>query len=274
MHSNLWVLCQTLKRLPVRITLLSTGLLLQRHAQDIVRWCDEVVVSLDGSQEIHDAIRNVPRAYKRLVEGVTALKTLEPQFPVTARCVVQRNNYADLPHIIDAAHAMGLDQISFLAADVSTEAFNRDTPWDGERVAEVALSRQEVTEFREILERTITEHGALLSQGFVAESPDKLRRLVRYYAALNGDDEFPPVSCNAPWVSAVIEADGTVRPCFFHRPLGNIDEQPLDLILNSTEATRFRRQLDMSHDPVCRKCVCTLRLSPRADLGTSLEGFI
>lgn len=30
--------------------------------------------------------------------------------------------------------------------------------------------------------------------------------------------------CNAPWVSALIETDGTVRPCFFHRSLGNIHQ--------------------------------------------------
>ena len=43
-----------------------------------------------------------------------------------------------------------------------------------------------------------------------------LRRLPRYYAALRGDEPFPHVSCNAPWVSVVVEANGSVRPCFFH----------------------------------------------------------
>ena len=95
-----------------------------------------------------------------------------------------------------------------------------------------------------------------------AGSWKKLRRLPRYFAALNGDGDFPPTICNAPWVSTVIEADGTVRPCFFHDPLGNIHQQPLEAILNAEPAQAFRRRLDVTHDAICRKCVCTLHLSP------------
>src|SRR5690348_9077462 len=60
MHPNLWTLCALLKELPLKITLLSTGLLLERHAADVIRWTDDVVVSLDGSPAVHDRIRNVP----------------------------------------------------------------------------------------------------------------------------------------------------------------------------------------------------------------------
>ncbi len=62
------------------------------------------------------------------------------------------------------------------------------------------------------------------ASGFIAESPAKLwQRLCPYFAALAGRGEFAPVECNAPWVSPVIESDGTVQPCFFQRPqLGNV----------------------------------------------------
>ena len=260
MHSNLWALCSLIRTLPAKITLLSTGLLLARHAAEVVRWCDEVIVSLDGSQAIHDSIRNVPRAYSRLAEGVAALRAAKPGFRVTGRCVLQRRNYADLPNIVDSAHELGLDQISFLAADVSSEAFNRPNGWDGDRVSDIALSRGEATEFAAIVERLIAERPDDFASEYIAESPAKLRRLPCYYAALNGDASFPPVHCNAPWVSTVVEADGTVRPCFFHRPLGNLNEQPLDEILNAPEAIAFRSSLDMASDPICQKCVCTLHL--------------
>lgn len=267
MHSNLWTLCELLREASVEeITLLSTGLLLKRYAEDVVRWCDEVIVSLDGSREVHDDIRQVPRAYDRLAEGVAALKELDPQFRVTGRCVVQQRNYADLPNIIDAAHEIGLDQISFLAVDVSTTAFNRPTPWGDERIADVALSPNEVTEFGCILEQTVAGYAGDFASSFIAESPAKLRRLHRYFAALNGDGDFPETVCNAPWVSTVVEADGTVRPCFFHRSLGNIHEQPLDAILNSNAAIEFRRQLDVKTDPICRKCVCTLNIGVRQSI--------
>ena len=266
MHRNLWALCKMLKREEIKITLLSTGLLLKKHAAEVVRWCDEVIVSLDGSREVHNAIRRIPRAYERLAEGVAALRALRPDYRVTGRSVLQQQNFRDLPHIITAAHELGLDQISFLTADVSTPAFNRAQIWGDERVAEIALSPNEVEAFDTVVEQTLDEYSADFASGFVAEKPDKIRGFVRYYAALNGVGDFPPVHCNAPWVSTVIEADGTVRPCFFHAAWGNVRERPLPDILNSEQAIAFRRNLDLATDPICRKCVCTLSLGARADV--------
>lgn len=266
MHSNLWALCEMLKRQGITITLLSTGILLKKYAAEVVRWCDEVIVSLDGSPAVHDAIRNIPRAFARLAEGIAAVRAVKPDYPISGRCVLQRRNYADLPHIIDAAHELNLDHISFLSADVSSAAFNRPQPWEDERVDDVALSPNEVVEFRQVVEDTIISHAADFASGFVAENPDKLRRLPQYYAAVNGRETFPPVRCNAPWVSAVVDTDGAVRPCFFHEPMGNLYEQPLDQILNSAEAVAFRRGLDMDSNPICRKCVCSLNLRPTAPL--------
>lgn len=263
MHSDLWTLCALLKDLGVKISLLSTGLLLERSAQDIIHWCDDVIVSLDGSCDVHNAIRGVPRAYERLAEGVAALKALTPTFRIRARCVIQRRNYRILPCIIDAAHRLTLDQISFLAVDVSTMAFNRPTPWVHDRVATVALSLEEIEGFERIVEETIRAYAEDFASGFIAESPEKLRRLPRYFRALTGQGNFPETVCNAPWVSTVIEADGTVRPCFFHRPLGNIHQQSLATIINSEGAMAFRRHLDVTSDPICRKCVCTLHLDPQ-----------
>ena len=266
MHSNLWALCEHLKSLQVKITLLSTGLLLKRNAENVVRWCDEVVVSLDGSEEVHDSIRNVPRAFERLAEGVASIKALDPALRVTGRCVVQRRNFADLPNIVDAAQGIGLDQISFLAVDVSSSAFNRPKPWGDERVSDVALSPNEVDQLAQVVEDLIAGRSNEFTSGFIAESPEKLRRIPRYFAALNGDGEFPRTECNAPWVSAVIETDGTVRPCFFHAAYGNVNDRPLDEILNSPEARAFRASLDVTRDAICKKCVCTLHLSPTASL--------
>lgn len=265
MHSNLWALCERLEEIGAKMTLLSTGLLLQRHAANVVKWFDDVIVSIDGPREIHDAIRNIPTAFDRLATGVAALRQLRPDFRVTGRCVVQRRNFHALPEIVDAARAIGLDQISFLAADVSTAAFNRPVVWAGERVSDVALSRDEVARLGSIVEAMRTAHAPAFAERFIAEDPAKLRRIVDYFAALNGDGHFPETSCNAPWVSAVVEANGLVRPCFFHRSLGNIHEQPLEAILNSSDAIEFRRSLDVKRNEICRKCVCTLNLGPRAE---------
>ena len=266
MHPNFFRLCEIIKSRKIKITLLSTGLLLKKYASEILAKTNEVIVSLDGSKEIHDKIRNIPNAYDKLKEGVQDLKRLNPNFRVTARCVIQKENYKDFPNIVDAAKEIGLDQISFLTADVTTDAFNRPELWDDQKAGEVKLSREEVGRLKEVIESLINSHSSDFKTKFIAESPDKIRRFFHYYAAYYGESKFPEMKCNAPWVSAVIEADGSVRPCFFHEVIGDIREASLADIINSDKSISFRKNLDVTTNSICEKCVCYLNLSPFAKL--------
>src|SRR3954466_12751890 len=66
MHSDLFGLCAVLRGSGVRITLLSSGLLLERFARQIVETMDDVIVSLDGPPAVHDRIRRVAGAFSCL----------------------------------------------------------------------------------------------------------------------------------------------------------------------------------------------------------------
>jgi MoaA/NifB/PqqE/SkfB family radical SAM enzyme len=74
MHPNFFKLCEIIKSRKISITLLSTGLLLKKYGSEIINKTDEVIVSLDGSKEVHDKIRNIPNAFEKLKEGVQELK--------------------------------------------------------------------------------------------------------------------------------------------------------------------------------------------------------
>lgn len=262
LNRNFFKLCEIIRGLGIRITLLSTGLGLKQHAENILKHNSEVIVSLDGPEAVHDLIRRVPNAYQKLAEGVRHLKNLNPGFRVTARSVIQAQNFRDWAGIVDSAKALGLDQVSFLAADVSSPAFNRELQWDQERKAEVLPLKEELPELEAVLKRLVADYAREFSAGFIAESPARIRNIYVHYAATHGLMAFPRKECNAPWVSAVIEADGTVRHCFFLETAGNIRQQRLDDILNGDRAVDFRKSLDTATNEVCAKCVCSLRLSP------------
>ena len=70
-----------------------------------------------------------------------------------------------------------------------------------------------------------------------------------------GNSGFPKVSCNLPWVFAIIEADGRVRPCYLHRELGNIRQAPFEKIVNSDKMLDFRRNLRRARDSTCVHCI-------------------
>ncbi|MEO6325013.1 MAG: radical SAM protein [Thermoanaerobaculia bacterium] len=262
MHSHLWPLCDLFRGAGIGLTLLSSGLLLARDAASIVKVIDDVVVSLDGPRDVHDAIRNVPRAFDRLVEGVAAIRAAGPGVSITARCTVQRRNATRLCDTVTAAREAGLQRISFLAVDVSSEAFNRPDGIGQESPDSLALPESELPALEAELARLEHVHAHDFASGFIAESPGKLRRrLLDYFRAIALGSDFPPNECNAPWVSSVIESDGTVRPCFFQPALGNIHRAGgLADVLNSETARTFRRNLDVATDPICRRCVCTLNL--------------
>ena len=88
---------------------------------------------------------------------------------------------------------------------------------------------------------------------------------MRYYAAHLGLGPFPAVSCNAPWMSVYIGADGAVRPCFFHEPVGNIRERPLREIMTDAMPA-FRRALTVADDATCQRCVCNIKTGLRSRL--------
>ena len=260
MHSNLWRLCSLFKECKIRITILSTGLLLKKYAAEIIAHCDEVIVSLDGSQVVHDKIRNIPDAYSKLADGVMELKKLNSDFKISARCVLQRYNYFDFENIVKSAKEICLDKISFLAADVTTAAFNHLEVRSDDQTSEVALNKREVEEFEVVIRNSFTNLAKEYSSKFISERPEKMLKLVHYYKALNGIGDYPETICNAPWVSAVIESDGSVMPCFFHKPYGNIYDHDLLQIINSTEAINFRKKLNVKSNPICKKCVCSLHI--------------
>jgi MoaA/NifB/PqqE/SkfB family radical SAM enzyme len=266
LNPNFFKFCALLKKEGLRVTLLSTGLALSRHADNLLKWVDDIIISLDGDEVLHDKIRNIPGAFRKMKDGIQLLHAKNPSFRITGRTVIHRLNFHNLPGILDAAVALGLQQISFLPADVTSEAFNRADPWDEPRQDEILPSREELTELQAMLHRVVQEYQPLFTSGFIAETPSKFLKIGEYYGASHGLNPFPYKKCNAPWVSTVVEADGTVRPCFFLPSLGNIHEQPLDAILNSPESIAFRKDLDMDANDTCKRCVCYLNLRPRTKL--------
>jgi MoaA/NifB/PqqE/SkfB family radical SAM enzyme len=256
MHSDLFRLAAMLRPRGIRTTLLSTGLLIRRHAEDIVRHIDDVIISLDGPAELHDQIRRIPGAFNALKAGVHQLKGIDPSFRFSVRTTVQKLNCSALQQTVSVARGLGAQSISFLAVDVGSMAFNRSSPL-------TVLKRDELTIGLSDLPKLEAEVEALIRSGdcgaFIAESEGKLRRIVKTFRARIGHYPATAPRCNAPWVSAVWEANGTVRPCFFQPPVGDLRSGgSLVEILNSPTAVDFRNTLDVKTNPICRNCVCSL----------------
>jgi MoaA/NifB/PqqE/SkfB family radical SAM enzyme len=258
LNRELSAICAFFRDLDAHVTLLTTGLLLQKKADIVGAGFDDIIISVDGPESVHDRIRRVPGAFEAIRRGVLAVRERWPEMAISCRTTVQKQNHTHLCATVSAARSLGLDSISFLAADISSTAFNRDAPWSPERLADVSLSRAEVSELEGEIELLIHTHEEDINKGFIKENAEKLRRIgTRFRERIEGTPPKAPI-CNAPWVSAVVDVDGNVRPCFFHPPIGDTNQLVLHEAINTETALRFRSSLDIASNPICQRCVCSL----------------
>ncbi len=247
------------QRRGIALHLLTSAIGLGARAGEVADVFERVIISLDGSTaERYRDIRGID-GFGAVWAGVERLRSVAPRVPVSARSTIQAGNFRDMAGLVAAARTMGCASISFLAADGSSPAFGRRGPEDRQRLR---LSRAEVDEMRDVVEAVIRDHARDIESRFIAESPARLRQIPQYFAAMNGDGTFPPKSCNAPWMSAVIDADGDVRPCFFHAAVGNIRRHSVAEIAR-VALPRFRAGLDVSTNATCARCVCSLKVGWR-----------
>ena len=239
----------------LKVWLLTSGLSLAKHAARAAMLFDAITVSLDGTdRSTYAAIRGVD-AFDAVCRGIRA--AVDANAVVTLRVTVQRGNFRQLPGFVELARALGVAQISFLAVDVANEhAFNRHEDF----VADLALGAEDLPELDGILLTLEREHAEDFRTGFIAESPEKLRRhLLGYFTAVCGLGPFPPVRCNAPEFSAVIDARRRVSPCFFiGGPQQAVVTDDLDATLNGGDMAALRASIRRGERPECSRCVCSI----------------
>jgi Fe-coproporphyrin III synthase len=259
-NTQVCTLARMLRDLGIQVTLLTAGTLLSSEAELLTTVVDDVIVSLDGPPAVHNRIRGITRGFELLMKGVQELRRFRPEIVIRARCTVQRENHTSLRATVQAAKDLGLNSISFLTVDAFSEAFNHPQGWVQPNVDSVTLDGQQIEALEKEMEDLIREYASDLKPGFVVETPEKLRRIVRQFRVYLGQAQPVAPYCNAPWVSAVIDAEGEVRPCFFHPVFGNIHDHSLEEIVNSPQALQFRSALNIAENSICQRCVCSLHL--------------
>ena len=233
------------------VGVITNGLTLGSCDPSDLKRVSEFYISFDApDRESYEKIRGVD-GFARLGRSLEALNSLAPRPKIVARCTLQRANVGRLPELVQAARQLGFDRISFLGVDVTSQAFSRDL--HGPAEANAIHPRHEDL----IMMQAGIESLRELSDGFVEGGSEKLERVLRYFRALLGQEKFPAVECNAPWVSMVIETSGKIRGCFFQPVIGDFRS------VNGESALKFRRSLNVSTDTTCRRCVCSKLLGAR-----------
>ena len=248
-------IAETLRQAGLRLWLLTSGLSLAKHASRAARLFDMITVSLDGTnRETYNAIRGLD-AFDKVCQGVRAAVSAGAE--VTVRVTLQRSNYRQLPAFVELAHRLGVRQLSFLAVDVANpHAFGRTDSF----AADLALQADDIPVFEQLLCRLERDSAQDFHSAFIAESPQKLRRILQYFTAVKGNSPYPAVRCNAPEFSAVIDAKGHVSPCFFIPGPPHVGDTVADLTgaLQTPAMQALRAQIRAGARAECSRCVCSM----------------
>lgn len=243
------------------VLLLTNGILLQKQAEHVIRTVDSVTISLDSvDRKTYQEIRGID-ALPILLKGMKTVA--EAGIPIRTRTTIQQMNFREIPEIIDTALKYGAGSVSFLAVDVANaEAFGREVTSSSNEPHSpplLALSQEELPELENILDQLQKSHKKQFKDKKIVETPEKLRRvLYDYFSAVNGLQPFQGPLCNAPHVSAVIEVDGRIRPCFFLPSGAKVGKIPLAQALNQPKMLDLRRAFDQDKLQECKRCVCPL----------------
>ena len=257
-------ICEIFQHRNVQQTLLTNGLLLEKLADDLREYCSEIIVSIDGANEqIHNTIRGV-HSFNQITKGIIKLTQYSPRPRISTRTVLQKNNFRQVMEMVDLGKSLGVDRVSFLSADVSSLGFGREMRGSISPNGAILLNESEAAEFRELVEKMVVDYRRDFEKRFIGESPGKLFHIVQYFEAMLGKAPFPLNRCNAPNISTVITSTGEVKPCYFLPAVGNIRSYDITEIANNPNLREIRKNVKNLSLEECKRCVCTLYISPVA----------
>ncbi|MFA6384007.1 MAG: radical SAM protein [Candidatus Omnitrophota bacterium] len=254
-----------IKRKGLHCLMITNGSLLKAFAEGIVEaGLDELNLSLDGGQQLHDRIRGMDGLFVKIMDGIErvnhfkAVKGVRRPF-INLQCTITKYNYRDLGQLTDVARSMKADSLTFhnlifLSKDVLSRQSAIDAKlgcsskdWEG-FVFDPGIDPEELYEQIQGIKAGTYDFNVDFYPNFSREESG------RYYR----DMDYKPKGCHclSPWIAAYIFPDGGVRPCLNSSySFGNVKVERFSSLWNNEKAILYRRQLKGSGMfPVCVRC--------------------
>jgi radical SAM protein with 4Fe4S-binding SPASM domain len=283
LRKDLCELVANARKLGITVGIITNGSILDKNtARRLVGdGLNQLHISVDGPEELHNDIRRVPGMFERVERNVGILRAAQqalnrPNPTITVGCTVSALNQGRLDEIVDVG-VRWKTPLSFMPIFYSTR--EQDNATD-----EMIHGSADVKPEDWHLPPSIREVDVETLRAAVARARQRARELNAEVELELGTREdirnwyYDPTyannnKCFYPWHTTRINPYGEVYPCSIKVSMGNLREQPLRDIWNGEAYARFRLQLRrVGLFPNCAKC-CALnrhdlicRLIPRPRL--------
>lgn len=216
------------------VTVVTNGALLTpRIARDFNHWgLDQLVMSLDGFEEEHDALRT-KNAYRRAMEGIDYLAENAPRVGLGVICVINKLN---LPILLEfTKHTLTLPKLQVLnfQALVSHRAHLREKSW--------YLENELWPTDLNLVNETLDALAQLsINEPQLINPPEQFTLMKAYFA----DPSRFVINRCLSWKKIInVEGNGDVKYCQGVKPLGNLNRISFSEIWESDENLKRLEQV-------------------------------
>lgn len=263
-------LVRMIKEKKLHVCLITNGTLLRSYAYKLVQYgLDELNISLDGPEKIHDEIRGAAGMFRKIKEGLDEIsqekKRQGKRRPlINLEFTITSYNLDYMRPMLKVAEELGADSLNFhhliFIEEDMYKRHERDfftlfrassEDWKGfilEGVKDIDIAKL-AANIREILSRKY--------KFSVSVYPNlKDEELKTYYREAAEVPSGYPARCLSPWMVAYIFPDGELRPCLnFNFSPGNIKRESFKAVWNNQRYLSFRGILKQKGIfPVCTRC--------------------
>ena len=259
-------LLTALRKRNLYVTIDTNGTLLEKFADDIVQaGVNNLTISLDGPEEIHDQVRGVKGTFKKIRNGVEAIyKAREEQnseITVGLNCTISDHNYMGLGDMPAAARTLNVPSMSTVpyyyfdgAVGAAYEIFmteRLDSPADSWKGFYRETSGVDTGELVKQMRKMHEQLGEISISKYMDLTENEY---VTWFSDCT--TEVGDFRCLMPWKLLDIQPNGDVNFCidFPDYLIGNINDQSLEEIWHCDRANWFRQVLQDELLPICARC--------------------
>ncbi len=269
LYPDLIPLVRYMKEKDFIISLVTNGIKLRHYAEEIVTtgW-EALMLSLDGTKEIHNEIRGSGDCFDTLAAGIDAVQNMKRKLNKTLPYImvlvtVSRDNAHILDKILDMGKEIQADCMIIYYSWFTSEEVGKQhtkvmqkslgctpTAWKGYLHEVNRIDTGALIECVKKIKRTKYPFPYL----FIPDLP--LEDIPRYYS--DPGHFFGYGKCITPWLITELMPNGDVSPCrdYPDYVVGNIQNKSLLDIFNDEPYQKFRKALKEAGGvfPICARC--------------------
>jgi len=201
-------------------------------------------VSLDGPEEVHDAIRGVKGCWRKTVRNIRSVRKMLKKTQLTVTAVMMKENWKVIDKVLTEAVKLKADVFSLLFL----VKVGRGTS---------SKSTLIVNEYRKGLQLIFSQYKYFASK--IRFSTNISFPLALLPGEVRESEDFKTIEGCALSTTIMIKANGDVGPCdclsnFPEMIVGNIRDKSLNQLIRSSLIKEVRNFSTKNLGGVCRKC--------------------